>query len=139
MYESTYNNLPLKPKRRIELLKEDRGLSYIVNHNREPEQQDIVRAFIKDLKSLLSLENAVDLIEGIHAIEADLNKIEEQFLGLDVPNFADFYQDLSPLLLQKYWEQRKSKMSEEGTDQLFMDSIFIAIEEEIHIWQEKMS
>ena len=139
MYEETYNNLSHKPKRRVQLLKEDGGLNNIINQAGAPEQKEIYKAFLTDLKSLLELDNAVKLIEGIHAIEADLNKIEDLYPGLEVPSFSDFYQDLSPLLLQKYWEQRKSKMSEEGTDQLFMDSIFIAIEEEIYIWQEKMS
>lgn len=139
MYEGTYSNLPHKPKRRVGLLKEEKGLAKLLEHQNTPEEEDVIQAFVSDLKNLLHLETGVEVIEGIHSLEANLNKVEEQFMGLDVPKLADFYQDLSPLLLQKYWEQRKNKLSEEGADELFRESIFIALEEEIYIWQEKLS
>lgn len=110
-----------------------------MNYQNTPTENELIEAFIEDLKELLNSQSAVKVIEGLHSLEANLNKIEEQFLGIEVPKLADFYQELSPLLLQKYWEQRKNALSEEDTDHLFLESIFIAIEEEIYIWQEKMA
>lgn len=115
------------------------GIDSLLLSQQTPSQMDVTKSFIVELKQLLQSKNAIEVIEGIHSLEAQLNKLEERFGGLEVPNLADFYQDLSPLLLQKYWEQRISNLSEEGADRLFMDSIFIAIEEELYIWQEKIN
>lgn len=104
-----------------------------------PSEKEVIRHFLADLKELLEFSSAVEVIQGIHGIEALLNKLQDKYPGLELPNLIDFYQDLSPLLLQKYWEQRTNTFNEESTDHLFLESLFIAIEEEIYIWQEKIA
>ncbi len=104
-----------------------------------PEESEILLRYIEDLRGLLSFNSGVEVIQGIHALEANLNKLHDRYPGLELPNLNDFYQELASLLLQKYWEQRTNPLSEESTDHLFLESLFIAIEEEIYIWQEKIN
>lgn len=138
MFEGTYSNIRGRPKTRRSLLKEKRGIESLLGDEGTPDSREIITHYIEDLKELLELDSAVDIIQGIHKIEALLNKLEERFPGMELPNLSDFYLELSPLLLQKYWELRTNPLTEESTDHLFTKSLFIAIEEEIYIWQEKI-
>lgn len=139
MFEGTYSNIHTKPKTRRSLLKEKKGIDVLLNEGSEFESRDVIQHFIEDLKELLQFTSAVDVIQGIHRIEASLNKLQDRFPGIDLPQWNDFYQELSPLLLQKYWEQRINPLTDESVDHLFLESLFIAIEEEIYIWQEKIN
>lgn len=139
MFEGTYSNIHAKPKTRRSLLKTKKGMDALLNEEQAPENNDIISHFIEDLKELLNFDSAADVIQGIHGIEASLNKLHDRFPGNEVPHLSDFYQELSPLLLQKYWELRSNPLTEESTDHLFLESLFIAIEEEIYIWQEKIN
>lgn len=139
MFEGTYSNIHAKPKTRRSLLQTKKGIDALLGEDGDIEARDVILHFIEDLKELLECKTAVDIIQGIHGIEASLNKLQDRFPGIELPQLNDFYQELSPLLLQKYWEQRTNPLTEETVDHLFLESLFIAIEEEIYIWQEKIN
>ncbi|GEM_PF-2574389 len=139
MFEGTYNNFSRRPQKRADILKHENSFENLIRSSSAPEEEDIHRVFTESLKKLLNLTSAVELIEGLHALEADLGRLEEKYPGVDTPKLNDFYQELSPIVLQKYWERRKNPISEESIDDLFLESIHIAIEEEMFIWQEKIN
>lgn len=138
MFEGTYNNFLKRPHKRADILKSENSFESLYRSSEVPEEEDIIKVFLDSLKRLLTLSSAVELIEGIHALEANISKLEDKYPGIEAPKLNDFYQELSPLILQKYWEKRKNPLSDESTNQLFLESIHIAIEEEIYLWQEKI-
>jgi hypothetical protein len=139
MFEGTYNNFSRRPQKRADILKLENSFENLIRSSSAPEEEDILRVFTESLKKLLDLKSAVELIEGLHALEANIGRLEEKYPGVDTPKLNDFYQELSPIVLQKYWERRKNPISEESIDDLFLESIHIAIEEEMFIWQEKIN
>jgi hypothetical protein len=139
MFEGTYNNFSRRPQKRADILKLENSFENLIRSSSAPEEEDILSVFTESLKKLLDLKSAVELIEGLHALEANIGRLEEKYPGVDTPKLNDFYQELSPIVLQKYWERRKNPISEESIDDLFLESIHIAIEEEMFIWQEKIN
>lgn len=139
MFEDLYGNIPKKPTRRNLSMKNDSSLEEILNLDKsEVDQELLIRSFINEVKKLLKLNSALELIEGVHRIQSTLNHLQDKYIGFDLPNFHEFYFELSPLLLQKYWERGNNPDLEEPVDMIFLESIHIALEEEIYIWQEKI-
>lgn len=94
-------------------------------------------SYLQELNKLLRIEDVTYLIERLFALFAILKKFQDKYPGAGVPTLDHFYSELSPLLLQRFWEIGQEELSEEATKDLFRDSIFIALEEEIYNWQEK--
>lgn len=139
MFEGLYSNISKKYPKRIPLNQDEKVLSDFLDINREIEFTELVESYTKELKLLLEETETVTLIERITLLEGVLAKLRECDLSIDIPELSHFYQDLSPILLQKYWELDKSESSKETYNELFLHSIHIALEEEIYIWQEKIN
>lgn len=139
MFEGLYGNLQKKAQKRGIFNDEEVSLEFFLKSGDDEDQETLIKSYVHELKELLYLDSVIDLIEGINAIQATLNKIQDKYIGLEVPSFFDFYNELSPLLLQKFWERGKNPDPNEPLDMIFLESIHIALEEEIYIWQEKIS
>jgi len=140
MLEGLYGNLLKKPIIRPfekgELPPIETFLSY---DELDVDQKVVIKSYVRELKNLLNLNSAIELIEGVNHIQAMTNKLQEKFPAMDLPSFYEFYQELSPLLLQKYWERASNSETSESLESVFLESIHIALEEEIYIWQEKIN
>jgi len=138
MFEGLYGNIQRKPVTRelkVQLVPLE---SYLNDSKDHFENNKVIESYVNELKKLLEYDSVLELIEGIHHLQAVTNKLQEKFLGFELPHFTDFYHELSPLLLQKYWERGKNEASQEPLEMIFLESIHIALEEEIYIWQEKI-
>jgi len=138
MFEDTYNRVIKRPITRQGLLpKGPEGLETLLESGVTCTSESVINSFIEDLRILLEENSVVKLIERIHELENNIKRVSEihdiAFLNLD-----GFYRDLSPILLQKYWENSKNPIIKESSEDLFLSTIHIAIEEEIYIWQEKI-
>lgn len=133
-----YNHIQRKPLRRVHLLEEAVSLKALLEDSTVPNEETLINAFINDFKSLLKIESAYDLIEDLFSIERNVELIREKFPDFINHDLDGFYRDLAPVILQKFWERKRNPLQEETVDQLFLESIHIAIEEEIQIWQEKI-
>lgn len=139
MFENLYGNISNKAPKRNLNQSQEKSLEKALSLDRSEVDQDfIIKAYINEVKKLLSFNSALELIEGIHGIQSILVKIQDKYIGFELPNFHEFYFELSPLLLQKYWERGKNPDLDEPVDMIFLESIHIALEEEIYIWQEKI-
>jgi hypothetical protein len=119
-------------------LEEAVSLKALLEDSTVPNEETLINAFINDFKSLLKIESAYDLIEDLFSIERNVELIREKFPDFINHDLDGFYRDLAPVILQKFWERKRNPLQEETVDQLFLESIHIAIEEEIQIWQEKI-
>lgn len=138
MFEDTYNRVVKKPITRQGLLSKDsETLKSLLDDGVRCTSKKAIAAFIEDLRILLKENSVVKLIEKIHELENNIKKVSEAY-NIDFLSLDDFYKDLSPLLLQKYWENSKNPVLKEDSEDLFLSTIHIAIEEEIYIWQEKI-
>ncbi len=143
MFEGLYSNIsqkyPHKYVKRKNLLDSEMSLADYLIEDNEYNNKDVVAAFIRNLKELLEEDQALELIEKISLLDGTLKKLQEQYSEEEVPNLQDFYKDLSPVLMQKYWEINQNSPDKEAFDHLFLHSLHIALEEEIYIWQEKIN
>ena len=121
------------------LYKDELSLEDFLTDHRQYDHQEIGEAFIRNLKELLEEDQTLLLIEKISLLDGVLKKLKEMYEEEELPNLADFYRDLSPVLMQKYWELNLNPPSKEAFDSLFLHSLHIALEEEIYIWQEKIN
>jgi len=142
MFEGLYSNIsqkyPHKFVKRKNIVDGESTLVDFLVVEKEYNQIQIFSAFIQNLKELLIEDNALSLIEKISLLDGTLKKIQEIFQDEEIPHLSDFYQDLSPVLMQKYWEINQSTSDKETLDLFFLHSLHISLEEEIYIWQEKL-
>lgn len=143
MFEGLYSNIsqkyPHKFIKRKNLIDGELTLTDFLIEGEEYNRKEVVTAFLRSLKELLEENHSLALIEKISLLDGTLKKLQELHQEEDVPNLRDFYQDLSPILMQKYWEMNENAPNKEAFDQLFLHSLHIALEEEIYIWQEKIN
>jgi len=144
MFEGLYSNIAQKypnkfVKKKNVLDDDDVSVADFLVSREEYNRKDISTAFISDLKNLLVEDNALQLIEKISLLDGTLKKLQELYQDEDIPNLCDFYQDLSPVLMQKYWEINQSSIDKGSLDHFFLHSLHIALEEEIYIWQGKIN
>lgn len=137
MFEGMYSHIQKKPTRRAHILQDEDSLEHLVEMESFDEAL-LIKSFISELKRLLKIENAFLLVEELFKLERKLNKLKEKYEDFIPVQLEDMYRDLSPILLQKYWERRENPSSEETIERLFLESIHIVLEEEIYIWQEKI-
>jgi len=140
MTESLYNDIPKSYKKNIFHLEKSYSLAELVNLEiKDFTEADITKCYIDELKRLLEIESVTDLIEGINQIQVNLTKVQIENKEINYPTFENFFSQLAPLLLQKFWERSKNIENDEDLEMIFFESIFIALEEEVYIWQEKIS
>ncbi len=146
MFEGLYSNITHKYPQKLkkqglypELEKGELTLDVFLEEGRVYDFQELGEAFIRNLKELLEEDQTLLLIEKISLLDGVLKKLKEFYTEEEVPSLTDFYQDLSPVLMQKYWELNLNPPSKEAFDSLFLHSLHIALEEEIYIWQEKIN
>lgn len=139
MFEGMYGHIQKKPMRRTQFLDEELTLDAYLNSDLNDVQEKVlVKAVIKEFKKLLEIPSSHKLIEELFNLESKMTKIFGRLPEEDLIDLGEFYRELAPILLQKYWERAKNPLKEETIDRLFLESIHIAIEEEIYIWQEKI-
>ncbi len=139
MFEGLYSNLSQKYPKRRNLLNTEVTLEDFLEEETPYDEKKVIQIFIKQLKSLLEEDETLLLIEKISLLDGTLKKLRENFKDHNIPDLSDFYQDLSPILMQKYWEMNLNPPSKEAFDSLFLHSTHIALEEEIYIWQGKIN
>lgn len=143
MFDGLYSNIsqkyPHKFVKRKNIIDDDFTLTDFLVVGEEYNKKEISAAFVRHLKSLLSENNALNLIEKITLLDGTLKKLQETFQDEDIPHLRDFYQDLSPVLMQKYWEINQDAPDKAALDHFFLHSLHISLEEEIYIWQEKIN
>ncbi len=100
-------------------------------------QNRIIQMFCHELKSLLSLDEPLELLKRVESLEFHLETLREED-SQKVPNLDDFFRVLSPVLMRAVIENIETNEGREALHQGFQEALRIAIEEEIHIWQEKI-
>lgn len=138
MFEGLYSNISQKYPKRRDLYERKVLLEDFLRDEKEFNLKEVIKTFIENLKELLEEDESLLLIEKISLLDGTLKKLKEQYIDEDLPNLEDFYRDLSPILMQKYWELNLNPPNKEAFEHLFLHSLHIAIEEEIYIWQEKI-
>ena len=88
------------------------------------------------------------LIKKINQLVQLLRQFKDEEVYKELPNLDDFYRILSPVLLRSVSQtldslshDEKINLNANGEESLlkgWLESLRIAIEEEIHIWQEKL-
>lgn len=97
----------------------------------------LLQMFCHDLKDLLTIEEPLDLFKRVESLEFHLESLREEDSD-KIPNLDDFFKVLSPVLMRAVIENIESDEGREALHQGFLEALRIAIEEEIHIWQEKI-
>ncbi|MBC98780.1 MAG: hypothetical protein CME63_13620 [Halobacteriovoraceae bacterium] len=138
MFEGLYSNISQKYPKRRDLYDRKVLLEDFLRDEKEFNLKEVIKTFIENLKELLEEDESLLLIEKISLLDGTLKKLKEQYSDEDLPNLEDFYRDLSPVLMQKYWELNLNPHNKEAFEHLFLHSLHIALEEEIYIWQEKI-
>ncbi|MAF78528.1 MAG: hypothetical protein CME60_10215 [Halobacteriovoraceae bacterium] len=138
MFEGLYSNISQKYPKRRDLYDRKVLLEDFLRDEKEFNLKEVIKTFIENLKELLEEDESLLLIEKISLLDGTLKKLKEQYSDEDLPNLEDFYRDLSPVLMQKYWELNLNPPNKEAFEHLFLHSLHIALEEEIYIWQEKI-
>jgi hypothetical protein len=118
------------------------------DHNFQTDQNQIIQLFCNDLKKLLMIEDLRELIKNLNQLDQLLISLKEKGEYSDLPNLDDFFRILSPVLLRSVSQtldtisqDEKNNFHSNGEESLLMgwlESLRISIEEEIHIWQEKL-
>ena len=133
---SIYSNLGLKRNRtfrekrdeEIFTLKDFLEHKWILNSNEE-----LKKAFARELKAILKLENLFDLINGFFELESDLNNVLDQVdFEVSVLNFDEFYKNLSPVFMRSLLENSKHPENAKLLIQSIKEALRIALEEELY-------
>ena len=100
-------------------------------------EKELVKALTNDLKNLLEIDEMEQLVHEIFKLETQISFLNDK--GKNVPDLNIFYQNLSPVLLRSLLEV-KAEGIEDPSEllNLWKEAIRIAIEEEFHVWQEKI-
>ena len=112
------------------------------------DRKTLLHYFCNDLRKILETEDLQKMIRKLNQLDQLLNHLREEDINSDTPNLDDFFRILSPVLLRSIDESlntlsinKDQDSTEEGENSLlkgWLESIRIATEEEIHIWQEKI-
>lgn len=112
------------------------------------DRKTILHYFCNDLRKILENDDLQKMIRELNQLDQLLVHLREEDINSDAPNLDEFFRILSPVLLRSIDESlntlsinKESEAQEEGENSLlkgWLESIRIAIEEEIHIWQEKI-
>lgn len=97
----------------------------------------VLQLFCNELKALLAIEATLELFKRVESLEFHIESLREEDPD-KVPNLDDFFKVLSPVLMRAIIENIESDEGREALHQGFQEALRIAIEEEIHIWQEKI-
>jgi hypothetical protein len=140
-----YSDLSLKPKKTRTLIN-DLGLNISL---KELVKQDwefvtkakVIRAFCNDLTNILDQDNIYKMIGGLFAVENSLAVLGDEELWdekEELPNLAEFYSALSPVLLRALWENQNNDLENSHVVESWIEALRISIEEELYIWKEKL-
>ena len=100
---------------------------------------ELVQAYCFELKSVLEKSTIEEMIQSLFKLEGHLEQLASKYNAFeDWPNLNEFYQHLSPVLLQSVLEVNKNEGNETPVLKGLMEGLRISLEEEIHIWQEKI-
>ena len=136
MEGSIYSNLGLKRNRTfrekrdedIFTLKDFLEHKWILNSNDE-----LKKAFARELKVILKMENLFDLINGFFELESDLSNVLDQVdFEVSILNFDEFYKNLYPVLMRSLLENSKHPENAKLLLQSIKESLRIALEEELY-------
>ena len=97
----------------------------------------VIQMFCHELKDLLAIEDSLELFKRVESLEYHLETLREEDPE-KVPSLDDFFRLLSPVLMRAVVENMETNEGREALHQGFQEALRIAIEEEIHIWQEKI-
>ncbi|MDD0854122.1 hypothetical protein HBN50_13500 [Halobacteriovorax sp. GB3] len=142
MEDLTYSNLGNKITKRVGHGEFDQtsSLSDFVKYETEGliTEYEIIIAFCNDLKSVLDKDSIKEMIKDILTIENNLNILSKKhFVRFELPDLEEFYKKLSPVLLQSVYENVDGSFDIDSVLHGWMESLRIAIEEELYLWQEK--
>lgn len=136
MEGSIYSNLGLKMNRtfrekrdeEVFTLKDFLEHKWSLNNNEE-----LKRAFTRELKVVLQKENVFDLINGFFELESDLHHVLDQVeFEVSILNFDEFYKNLSPILMRSLLENSQAPDNAPLLLQSIKESLRIALEEELY-------
>ena len=112
------------------------------------DNKTLITYFCNDLKNILKIGDIRNIIHKLNQLDHTLIHLKEEEINLETPNLDDFFRTLSPVLLRSIEESLDSmsmnlntnekRNGEESLLKGWLESIRISIEEEIHIWQEKI-
>ncbi|MCO4792726.1 MAG: hypothetical protein KC493_03380 [Bacteriovoracaceae bacterium] len=136
--EKMFNHEILRLNKSL-LFQDDENSFYKINNENlhQFSRKKIVEIFCTELKYLLEIDDLVELVKRIDSLEYHLETLREEN-EKNVPNLDDFFRVLSPVLMRAIVENIETNKGREALHQGFQESIRISIEEEIHIWQEKL-
>lgn len=98
----------------------------------------IVTSFCHELKLCLDHENLKSCLEHLLNLEILLEELEELY-GDDGPHLFEFYRHLSPGLLRVLWESCAEDVDQEELKHRWFEALRVSIEEELYVWQEKIT
>lgn len=141
MEGSVYSNLGLKMNRtfrdkrdeEVFTLKDYLEHRWILTNNEE-----LKKAFTRELKNVLLKENLFELISSFFELEGDLSQVMDQVdFEVSTLNFDEFYKNLSPVLMRSLLENAENSENASLVLQSIKESLRIAIEEELYHLEDR--
>lgn len=94
-------------------------------------------ALCEELKQCLTYDDLDECLQALFKLEHLIEDVGE-FVG-DNFHFEEFYKHLSPCLLRVLWEISHERLEFEGQKERWLEALRVSIEEELCVWQEKIS
>lgn len=138
-----YGDLPYK-LRKMELMSFQEELTLLDVINKEDiliSIDEVIKAFCSSLYEVLNESDIRSIIQKLFKIEGQLHKIHymSEFQDREdyLPNFSNFYRNLSPILLRSLWEGMGMDSPSEQVSRSWKEALRVSIEEEIFYWKNK--
>lgn len=95
-------------------------------------------ALCEELKECLSFDELNDCLEALFKLEHLMDEVDKDLEG-ESPHLEEFYRHLSPSLLRVLWEVSHERLDFEGQKERWLEALRVSLEEELYVWQEKIS
>lgn len=102
-------------------------------------RENFTSAYCNDLKNCLEHESLENLLEEFFKLEAHLNSLTELDLDFAGEALSEFYHYLSPVFLRVLKESLDRQVNGEMVLERCLEALRIALEEELYLWQEKLT
>jgi hypothetical protein len=136
--EKMYNHEITRLNKSLLFTEDEESLfSLKADHLHRVSNDKVIQLFCNELRSMLSIETTLELFKRVESLGFYLESLREEDPD-KVPSLGEFFKVLSPFMMRAIIENIESDEGREALHQGFQEALRIAIEEEIHIWQEKI-
>ena len=136
--EKMYNHEITRLNKSLLFTEDEESLfSLCADHLHRVSNNKVIQLFCNELRAMLSMETPLELFKRVESLGFYLESLKEEDPD-KVPSLDEFFKVLSPFMMRAIIENIESDEGREALHQGFQEALRIAIEEEIHIWQEKI-